>query len=1157
MILNYKENNGKNSCCFLDCNKTRASICLDDLLKFYLFEKNVLRGTSKIFDKREKSIKYFRINVEDYFYKIYVKEISYCCLKDFTFEDNGYYFAVNLSKGFFLEENGEDNNEQNEEDVYLILKLSQLNIERTEKINEKLVFVPIKVQPNSTRDCFIFSVRDKFKDYFYGRDETNIFLSNWRCYNELKLHEATLVKNVVASEIDIEEFRENYEFWTSLTDDGKVYFPINITSSIRSLNSIMLVANKHLSDGIHSFNLLDNKMGVKFKVLNREKLEEFKKDILENNNYNIETNVGYIQFEDNADVDELFNKLLDRNIDSITIKQNVIGEIERIARIIEGIDSVLNLEVVNKKLVNQIINNTLKDNNNFKVDEKAFANLKRNYPKLNDEQILTILKIINMDSLLLVQGPPGTGKTEIISALTKELDKDNKRVLLTSNVGEARRNIINRIKGEKELIIKQFTTVNENKDTYAEEVKFNKINYINNQIVEKFTFDDEFIYTKAKYEKILDDLKDEKDKLNALEKLNCELQNKNIESKVNTNSLDLIHLTRDNLEKEKNNIYKLIINDDLENIPNNIFGNTIDKFLELFNATILPEEVNKVAYAIKKDKEIKNLESLEEKVDFFLKYDLSNSKLEDSINVDFLKQYNSVSNLKKWLFKFSNVFSCFSINNKNINDLNNLILENENNIKKINYFDSKNAFELLVKDFHIYLDSLEKQLIKKEEEINYDIEQLERKIIEEQNNNFGLRQKVSKYEEFVNSYEFIKNKYPNEMLFYTYLNDLNKIINLSKDKNSESYYLDCMLSDYDFENEFKYNNINDGSIISMSTSQVAAYLKKINIDFDYIIVDEASKCNINDLIVSLSKTKKMVLIGDYLQLDPFEGEKDWEFISEEEWNRVEASPFSQMIKPIVDERFINNNFDYSSSNLIGILKKQYRMSKEIFGLVEKIYKAVPGFELVDGKKEFVNPNLKYKNILSVQCDGVERTDEDDTSSYNDLECECILNILNKLKETAMNENLNKIKKVGIISFYRRQSIRIGLKISKLKRELSKLNISVEVGTVDSFQGREFDLVLLSCVRTEKITSHLTKIRRWNVSVSRAKDKLIVIGNFNKLFDLASNKQINVYDSQDSKEEAVIYSDIIPYFYHNKEQYSTNESFNNKVVNFLMGGTENE
>ena len=90
-----------------------------------------------------------------------------------------------------------------------------------------------------------------------------------------------------------------------------------------------------------------------------------------------------------------------------------------------------------------------------------------------------------------------------------------------------------------------------------------------------------------------------------------------------------------------------------------------------------------------------------------------------------------------------------------------------------------------------------------------------------------------------------------------------------------------------------------------------------------------------------------------------------------------------------------------------------------------------------------------------------------------------------------------------------------------------------------------------------MTSFITQIRRWNVSISRAKDKLIVIGNFDKLYNISTGKNIDKNASQSDREQAVVYTDIIPYFYDHKEEFSSGDAFSNIVVDFLMGGAENE
>lgn len=82
--------------------------------------------------------------------------------------------------------------------------------------------------------------------------------------------------------------------------------------------------------------------------------------------------------------------------------------------------------------------------------------------------------------------------------------------------------------------------------------------------------------------------------------------------------------------------------------------------------------------------------------------------------------------------------------------------------------------------------------------------------------------------------------------------------------------------------------------------------------------------------------------------------------------------------------------------------------------------------------------------------------------------------------------------IGIITFYRDQ-------IRPIKRELSKylnrdLAETIDVMTVDGFQGQEKDIILLSCVRAGGGLGFITDTRRMNVALTRAKKTMIVIGH---------------------------------------------------------------
>ena len=56
-------------------------------------------------------------------------------------------------------------------------------------------------------------------------------------------------------------------------------------------------------------------------------------------------------------------------------------------------------------------------------------------------------------------------------------------------------------------------------------------------------------------------------------------------------------------------------------------------------------------------------------------------------------------------------------------------------------------------------------------------------------------------------------------------------------------------------------------------------------------------------------------------------------------------------------------------------------------------------------------------------------------------------------------------------------------------------MKIDVNTVDGFQGQECDIIIMSCVRSQKI-GFLSDRQRLCVALTRAKRSLIMCGNFN-------------------------------------------------------------
>ena len=117
---------------------------------------------------------------------------------------------------------------------------------------------------------------------------------------------------------------------------------------------------------------------------------------------------------------------------------------------------------------------------------------------------------------------------------------------------------------------------------------------------------------------------------------------------------------------------------------------------------------------------------------------------------------------------------------------------------------------------------------------------------------------------------------------------------------------------------------------------------------------------------------------------------------------------------------------------------------------------------------------------------------DGTSRFNLEELEATKEILKKLmKETINPEKVS----VAAIFPYGAQISRFHKNNIQLINEAKKLFKSFEIDTVDAFQGKEADIVLLNTVVADSSKRNfLNDFRRINVSMSRAKDKLIIFGN---------------------------------------------------------------
>lgn len=252
--------------------------------------------------------------------------------------------------------------------------------------------------------------------------------------------------------------------------------------------------------------------------------------------------------------------------------------------------------------------------------------------------------------------------------------------------------------------------------------------------------------------------------------------------------------------------------------------------------------------------------------------------------------------------------------------------------------------------------------------------------------------------------------------------------------------------------------------------------------FDLVILDEATQASEPIAWMALARSKRSILAGDPMQLPSVVMSSDAEKLG------LSNSLFERMLGAP----------NYMSRCR---LNRQYRMNHQIMQFIsENFYQgALVADESVATRGMFEEGiqevhNHPFEFIDTAGAGYIEGTDETITSLYNTGEAEVVKKIVNEYLSLGVSP-----KKITVIAPYRAQV--------RVLKELFGDN-EVAVGTVDSFQGQENDMVIISCVRSNANSTigFLKDRRRLNVALSRASKKLILVGDSATLCALAILKK---------------------------------------------------
>lgn len=240
-----------------------------------------------------------------------------------------------------------------------------------------------------------------------------------------------------------------------------------------------------------------------------------------------------------------------------------------------------------------------------------------------------------------------------------------------------------------------------------------------------------------------------------------------------------------------------------------------------------------------------------------------------------------------------------------------------------------------------------------------------------------------------------------------------------------------------------------------------------------VFIDEAAQALEPACWIPILRAGRVVLAGDHQQLPPT-------------IKSIEAS--REGLAKTLFEKCIERHPQSAS-----MLQVQYRMNENIMQFSSDYF--YQGGLIADESVKYhtINNFPPVDFIDTAGCGYNETQDPETLSRYNEDEAQVLIRELKKLIHDVGVEAWSL--RLGIITPYSAQVERL-TKLAEASEILSSIRSHITINTVDAFQGQERDIIAISFVRSNDKgeIGFLGDIRRTNVAMTRAKKKLIMIGD---------------------------------------------------------------
>ncbi|CAB1217048.1 AAA family ATPase [Serratia liquefaciens] len=273
--------------------------------------------------------------------------------------------------------------------------------------------------------------------------------------------------------------------------------------------------------------------------------------------------------------------------------------------------------------------------------------------------------------------------------------------------------------------------------------------------------------------------------------------------------------------------------------------------------------------------------------------------------------------------------------------------------------------------------------------------------------------------------------------------------------------------------------------------------------YDWVIIDEAARSIASELAIAMQSARRVLLVGDHLQLPPLYSDAHKAALARKLGINNSRTEIDEVLRSDFARAF---NSAYGAQASAALLT-QYRMAPPIGDLVSKTFY---DRKLLNGERAI--PDV-YRQAPEALCSVVTWLDtanlghrahhlEDrGTSIYNRCEADEIISVLKQVSENEefvaqLSKLVNKDEAaIGVICMYAEQK---RLLRQKFNQEIWSEGFKdiVKIDTVDSYQGKENRIIILSLTRSDKqhTPGFLRAPNRINVAMSRAMDRLLIVGN---------------------------------------------------------------